>query len=1061
MRPIKLTMKNFGPFIDETLDFTQLKSAVFLIYGPTGSGKTTIFDAMCYALYHEASSPDRMVKGLKSDFVGEEALAQVDFTFEIGQDTYRVVRTPPQERMSQRGGGITTQKHEVALYRLSQGEESLIAHSVEECDATIAQIIGLSAKQFRQIVMLPQGEFSRLLRATSNERQDLLKSIFKMDHYEAFAAKVEEHLREQGQMTEKSRIQMTQEMGHLRPPENSPLAEAIKNQEETLEVLLNQVAAADEKESRRLEEEEITLKADTKSLGNHQAALGAGERLNARFIQWDAAKERARRLKEEEPKMEALGQKLAQVKKAQALTPLKKAWDEARHRHRQLEEEMGAKEEKYAFLLKGQGELEERVRLGKTPAYLKETEVLITASQNHAALAQTMEDHQAQEKEGVAILEEYQGLEAQQKEMEDLQKSLEAKRRSKAKNETAIAAHLSRRGDVREKGTALKETIEDLKKVEEGLNTIRGHREALRDLDAQRLMDKQSLAQWQQERDRIEAATQKNAAGELAHGLLDGTPCPVCGSVHHPQLAQKVDLLANPEDLKKARERCNALEGSLASVGEKNQLFTRQIATTLEAVHQAMEKATGSPGKEVMEVEAVVEHRAALEEEKKALVQEYRDINRKIEILEEENTHKLEAITAMETQLTNWENQGAHYQECQRLAQERRGAITLSWQRITAAAQAQSFTLHPQNIPGDCQALKALAAQKKAEAQGRREASEKAQAALESHRQDLSRWEGDLASSQKTLKAAAQASQEKGEAFEAALNGACLSPEDYKNGAAVTQEAQDQWEKALATHRQDTATLAQLLADFTEELAGVKPLDLKAMEEACAALQEQITQRQGKIATERQRIAHNQNQAQKLKTLSAQYKREAHTQEILLELADTIKGKVKGRPKIKFENYILSAYLSDILDSANLFLKDSTNGRYHLMIAQDTNQKNSQGLDIAVDDAYTGKCRSASSLSGGETFVAALSMALGLSDTILSNSGGIALDTLFIDEGFATLDGESLDKAMNCLTRLRNNGRTVGIISHVEGLKERVDARVRVEKTETGSHLHSPTGGKA
>lgn len=166
-----------------------------------------------------------------------------------------------------------------------------------------------------------------------------------------------------------------------------------------------------------------------------------------------------------------------------------------------------------------------------------------------------------------------------------------------------------------------------------------------------------------------------------------------------------------------------------------------------------------------------------------------------------------------------------------------------------------------------------------------------------------------------------------------------------------------------------------------------------------------------------------------------------------------MKGKVSGCPKISFERYILSAYLQDILISANVFLENISDGRYHLTLADDPMQKHNRGLSIEVYDDFTGKARTADSLSGGETFMAALSMALGLSDMVQSESGGIRLDTLFIDEGFATLDADALDKAMDCLSRLQRNGRTVGIISHVRELLEVVDDKILVEKTEAGSYI--------
>ncbi|MEG0378367.1 MAG: SbcC/MukB-like Walker B domain-containing protein, partial [Eubacterium sp.] len=244
------------------------------------------------------------------------------------------------------------------------------------------------------------------------------------------------------------------------------------------------------------------------------------------------------------------------------------------------------------------------------------------------------------------------------------------------------------------------------------------------------------------------------------------------------------------------------------------------------------------------------------------------------------------------------------------------------------------------------------------------------------------------------------------------------------------------------------------------ELSGKTPVDLEGFKKKQQEKEQRLEAIRNVVVNRCERITANKKQIETLKKLAGELDVVEREQGIYTRLDQTIKGTLAGRPKISFERYILSAYLQDILESANLFLERMSSRRYRLEIMEDLKKGGGRGLEIEVVDAYTGLRRSANTLSGGETFMAALSMALGLSDIVQSYAGGIALDTIFIDEGFATLDPEALDNAINCLLSIKNDGRTVGIISHVEELKDRIDTKISVEKTEQGSHIIMNSEGK-
>ena len=303
------------------------------------------------------------------------------------------------------------------------------------------------------------------------------------------------------------------------------------------------------------------------------------------------------------------------------------------------------------------------------------------------------------------------------------------------------------------------------------------------------------------------------------------------------------------------------------------------------------------------------------------------------------------------------------------------------------------------------------------------------------------------------LEKAAEEEIKLSEDYSRALRDAGLTPEIYAGCHNMSDEAIQTMEAGLEQYRFNLKSTAERVQELEDGLRDKKPIELTRYREDQQALEAQIEGYRREITILNEKITQNRQQIGKIEGLVQELKEVERLQGIYTHLDQTIKGTLAGKPKISFERYILSAYLQDILESANVFLESMSSGRYRLEVMGDFKQSGNRGLEIEVVDAYTGLRRSANTLSGGETFMAALSMALGLSDIVQSYAGGISLDTIFIDEGFATLDPEALDNAISCLLSIKNDGRTVGIISHVEELKDRIDTKIIVEKTEAGSHI--------
>ena len=308
-------------------------------------------------------------------------------------------------------------------------------------------------------------------------------------------------------------------------------------------------------------------------------------------------------------------------------------------------------------------------------------------------------------------------------------------------------------------------------------------------------------------------------------------------------------------------------------------------------------------------------------------------------------------------------------------------------------------------------------------------------------------------SGSQVLEKAAEEESKLNEDYSRALRDAGLTPETYAGCHSMSDEAIQTMEEELTQYRFNLKSTAERVRELEDGLRDKNPVELTRYRESQQTLEAQIEGYRREITLLNEKIAQNRQQIGKIEGLVQELKEVERLQGIYTHLDQTIKGTLAGKPKISFERYILSAYLQDILESANVFLERMSSGRYRLEVMGDFRQSGNRGLEIEVVDAYTGLRRSANTLSGGETFMAALSMALGLSDIVQSYAGGISLDTIFIDEGFATLDPEALDNAISCLLAIKNDGRTVGIISHVEELKDRIDTKIIVEKTEAGSHI--------
>lgn len=1056
MRPISLHLQCFGPFLDQRIDFSALSHHLFLISGQTGSGKSTIFDGICYALYGETSTPnDRSIDTIKSDFANPGALCCVSFVFRVGPKTYRIDRQPRQQAYNRQNTRLVAKAAEASLWECdaSANPVTLLESSVKACNQAIHHILGLSAEQFRQIVMLPQGQFSQLLKAKDSERVALLKTLFSMAGYKRFERQVELERQRCIEDAEHIAAALDIEIQHLQVKPKSNPAKLIAEGAPVAHLLkaLEQNMAKDESFRADLEKEQAYLD-------------GCIDAIN-------------RQIEKDEGLIERFNQRKYLVQQRQTLIKQQPAIDKSRHWVSVSRKVLQILPVYRNLLRQLQHEAQSRKDLAQTKARQAEAQQLIEAlrPQLEAVSSETYLQHLKAQQDRLSRLSgakaTFEKLTAVNRELDACRrqmKQLDAQRQRRETVEGQMAegrkqteALSEKRSHIQseliQKGDTLNDMREKLTHLNE-LSTIcsrMAHRQKTAD-DNRRLCQnsKAELAKLKLREEALEDKLEAAAAGRLAITLTDGEPCPVCGATHHPSPAPATELDAADKALQDCKDALIRAQRTADTAQGQIDLLSRELAADRQVLDERMSRHAWMAPLLEGESTAVL---AAIQTEQKQLRAAY-EANQSDQARLQANLAQikgqLNTLTQALAQNTALLDQGRDDADKQASIQsqidQKTGAIDQLEANISAVLPG--FTTESGSARLDAEIAK-LQKQLDADA-GRRDALKQKQQQLE---KDLAGAAATTAQLENAASAAQAALEQEQQEFNDALSANGLTREVfqvYESLDTKTLNSQIQSaEQKISRFDENIHGVQSRLDAVEEELKGKTVPDITRSQTQLGHYKYWHKRVSDTIADLIVRVKNNTDQIARIKKTTARQQAAEQRKRIACDLYDTVKGKVKDCPKISFERYILSAYLQDILLSANTFLEDMSDSRYHLTLADQPEGKGSRGLAIQVYDDFTGKERPAASLSGGETFMAALSMALGLSDRVQSESGGIQLDTLFIDEGFATLDADALDNAMNCLARLQRNGRVIGIISHVSELLDLVDDKIMVRKTEGGSYV--------
>ena len=999
MRPLKLTMYAFGPYAGCTeVDFTSLGDrGLYLITGDTGAGKTTIFDAITFALYGEASGEIRESFMLRSKYADARTPTFVELIFTLGDRQYRVRRNPEYERPKARGEGFTLQKSDAEL-TLPDGK---IIAKQKEVNQQIVEILGIDRSQFTRIAMIAQGDFRKLLFASTEERKKIFQKLF---HTHLYQSLQDELKRASGQLRkqfESAAASTDQYVDGIICREDDPLSAKISQARE------HQIPVSEVVEI--LEELIVSDRASEEAFEQTEQALSA--------------------------KISSVDQTLViareQEKQKKSLAAAKMQLSEEKIRMEQRKEalETTLKEKPRIEELTGQA-ADLKARLSE---YEQLDGLLRDISESEKLRSKNQQDfNQKSEK-----LESLQStLRAQKQELESLQDAGEEEARL-----TAQQDKLQQRKSVLQ---GLEADLDGLKQLEKKLERAQ-----------QEYREKQTAAEESQAAyDHMRKAYLDEQAGILAQDLAEGEACPVCGSTRHPNPA-KISVDAPTKEQLEQAEMLAEQDAQEANKASQNAGQLRgRVDGQKQTVIKAAGKLLGGAGAHSPDAGLIVSNNSGGEVSVTGIE------------VGKDNDNGLKPDCTVSHESTR--QQGAPENSAPTYTEAIDNLSTSAIDKTTGiSTNAVSDLSHIQKTLRAQQqetkaALEALQKSIQEAAERRKRRAELSKSIPETE-EKLNQLEAAL-QELKTAGASLTARKEAAERQQKTLQEKLAYPTKAEAESEIRRLTQEQKkladainaaEKALQEGEKQLAALEATITGAEEQLAEHDEIDLATQEER----RETLTTRQQEAAAQKQeihaRVAANQTTLGKIQERQAQLGEVEAKWRWVRALADTAGGTLAGKEKIMLETYVQMAYFDRIIARANVRFLVMSGGQYELKRRREAENNRSQsGLELDVVDHYNGSRRSVKTLSGGESFKASLSLALGLSDEIQASAGGIRLDTMFVDEGFGSLDEESLQQAMESLAGLADGNRLVGIISHVPELKQRIEKQILVRKDRSGgSHV--------
>lgn len=1060
MKPLKLTMQAFGSYVTPgTIDFQKPEQNLFLVTGDTGAGKTTIFDAIVFALYGETSSGMNRKNGneLQSQYADPGLDPFVELTFSEGegasQQIYTVRRTPRHIRPLKRGTGTKEEKETVSL---TMPDETEFSQNKKETDEKLVEILGLTKNQFMQVAMIAQGEFMELLRAKSDDKKVIFRKLFNTEPYQKIVEELGLRRKEKQQEIAKIRTECQTEMGHIEIPEayergsliQEIMQRIIKSERfrvTDMEQLLQELKLLCNDLKERQQEAEKQAKAAEEERSCRQEILVRATQLQQAFEQLAQAELTLKTCEADAKRMQEQEVLVCQIRSAydiqgsfermqdsqNAVKQTKKALENCKEQVPRLKHQMQElleQEKTSDAQQKDKNESYNRVseRVTQALKVFQEIEEAQTAIQEKSVQEETAQEDVA------AVQEQQDQLRAQIQ----VWKAIETEKKDAP---TQLVYWQNQKKEAEELSSEIKEADRLHKEWKQQCNQVTTAQKAFRE----------ASEQYQEMHSRYEAMRQiffNMQAGLIAREQLKpGQPCPVCGSLEHPspcELAEehseitreKLDMFsADIERLRAVQENCAAQAHAAGELAKEKE----QQAQT------AMEKLFGHMQEQLSEIPETME--LALAE---AVVNDW-----KSQLKEEEKLRKADvaALEDAQKKLEDAEKTGAQLEERLQKVQKRQQELTveLEGQRAVLDKLTKSQTYASKEAAQE-ELLQATQEKKQTEDIYKKvyEQAAKAKTALDETEALQKRYTEELPSQE------VQYGQRRS-AYETLMSEYNLTEEN--------------WKQSVEQYRlKDAERLQEEISAYKETIARAKGICISAKEQIGEQEKPDLERLQQERDTAEQRYQEKQTELEQWKIY---VRADCGTYEILKpkmddraqiltehqqisELYNRLAGNVSGS-RMDLETFVQRQYLEKILYAANRRFLEMSAGQFELRLydLEKAGEGKNHGLDLMVYSAVTGKVREVRTLSGGESFMAALSLALGMADQIQESSAAIHLDVMFIDEGFGSLDENSRNQAVRVLQEMAGGNKLIGIISHVTELKQQIDDQLIVNKDEKGSHV--------
>ncbi|ARQ92610.1 SMC family ATPase [Levilactobacillus brevis] len=1033
MTPVTLHLEYFGPYRDATIDFTRfMATPLFLISGKTGSGKTTIFDGMCYALFDQTSGTDRKAPAMRSDFATAADRTRVTFTFTHRDRRYEIIREPAQTLNKKRGQGLTDVAAAVTLTVYADDREVTQLTKTNQVRDYLQELLQMDGKQFSQIVLLPQGQFRQFLIAPSEEKAAVLEQLFNTEIFARWTEQLKQRLKKDQATSQTTAAEVTRLLASLQwTSENKEAAQALiaaQRPEPVVTLMTTQQATTREQQAqleRRLATAQATVDRLVRQDEQEQGLLKDRQQLTQ-------YRRQATELAQQAPAMDDLQTTITALEWVQTRQP---AWQEREQAQQAQQQRQADQQQAQQDLMAAQ------TALKQAQAAVEQHQTL---SAKITATTETLAQWRALEPiyRRVATLE--QELKQAQQIAEKRQIAYRQAQTAWTTNQQAQTqqrAILDQQAEIYARQTKLLQQANDLTDAQSQAATLQQQVAQQADLTQQisqiteRLQAAQSAAQTAH--DLAAARYQiflRQQIVTLSAQLTPGTPCPVCGSTTHPQPAQTTATeTATEDDVKRAQDQAthatqqaDQLAAQLTTLQQQLSANQQEHQTALQALRAQLSVADTM---DLAAMTAILTQRCQEQQQAEQVNQEQRA-----------------ALKQAQTQITQLTEAAVELQAKVTQTQQ-----AVQQQNTTVDKLATTLTTEQQRLPADA-STRAEYLTRVQKLQDQLAADQQMWTALE--QQCLTAQQTVLVAQDRLTTATKEVTQSDQRVARAQAALAAQLAHPVAPLATDTEAQVARWlpqvatlpakREQLQTFQAQQARLAALTETLSKRLQGQAKPDREATQAALIEANQTVIVLREQERQLKNLLEQNEQAMQQLRAVLDQQAAALQQTQELTELAGVVNGDGPNS-KLGLERYVLQTYLRQILTVGNQRFQQLTNGRYQFVIDETpAASKKRSGLEINVYDDHVGEQRSVHTLSGGESFIASLALALALGEVIQQTTGSVDVDALFIDEGFGSLDEDALMIALESLETIEGRHRMIGIISHVSELRDQVANQLQV-----------------